>query len=146
MSSAKPDPMAQPATVAVSATAAPVDIAAPRKATEALTAQERTVRLITSSALTVIVVAIAVLWSIPTVGLFITSFRPADLISSSGWWSAFVPPWHFTIKNYTDVLQAQGMGQAFLNSLIIAIPGTIIPVFVAAFALSGAAYFQHHQA
>jgi alpha-glucoside transport system permease protein len=142
MSSANPDPSVTPATVAVSATAAPIDIAAPRKTSEALTAQERTVRLVTSSALTVIVVAIAVLWSIPTVGLFITSLRPADLISSSGWWSAFVPSWHFTIKNYTDVLQAQGMGQAFLNSLIIAIPGTIIPVFVAAFAAFAFAWMK----
>jgi alpha-glucoside transport system permease protein len=103
---------------------------------------ERMTRLVTTSALTVLVVLIAVLWSIPTVGLFVSSFRPATLIQSTGWWTAFVPPWHFTIENYQYVLTQQGMGRAFLNSLIIAIPGTIIPVFIAAFAAYAFAWMK----
>ena len=45
-----------------------------------------------------------------------------------------MPPWHFTIENYQQVIQAQGLGLAFLNSLIIAIPGTLLPILLASFA------------
>ena len=105
-----------------------------RSAASQGTTRERVLRTLTSSGLTTIVVLIALIWSIPTFGLFVSSFRlPAD-INTTGWWMGLVPPWHFTIGNYAQVLQAQGLGTAFLNSLIIAIPGTILPVLVAAFA------------
>lgn len=83
---------------------------------------------------TTIVVVIALLWSIPTFGLFVASFRPANLITTTGWWTGLVPPWNFTIQNYANVIQAQGLGQAFINSLIISIPGTIFPLLLGAFA------------
>ncbi|MGH2486788.1 MAG: carbohydrate ABC transporter permease [Ktedonobacterales bacterium] len=99
-----------------------------------LSPRERLTRAFTGGTLTAIVVVIAVLWSIPTFGLFVSSFRPASDIQSTGWWTGLTPPWHFTIQNYQNVLSAQGIGAAFRNSLIIAIPGTILPVLVAAFA------------
>src|SRR5690606_22353041 len=34
------------------------------------------------------VVVLVALWLFPTAGLFISSFRTADQISSSGWWNA----------------------------------------------------------
>ncbi|WP_321363967.1 carbohydrate ABC transporter permease [uncultured Celeribacter sp.] len=37
------------------------------------------------------VVLLVVLWLFPTVGLFVSSFRTADQISSSGWWKAMLP-------------------------------------------------------
>ncbi len=100
------------------------------------------IHALSSSTLTIIVVLIALIWSVPTIGLFISSFRPPAAIHSSGWWTALFPPWQFTIENYQAVLQSQGLGQAFLNSLIIAIPGTIIPVFVAAFAAYAFAWMK----
>jgi ABC-type glycerol-3-phosphate transport system permease component len=99
-------------------------------------------RLTSNGFVTAIVVLIAALWSIPTLGLFISSFRPAADIHGSGWWTGIVPPWHFTIENYQHVLAAQGIGHAFLNSLIIAIPGTILPVMVAAFAAYAFAWMK----
>jgi alpha-glucoside transport system permease protein len=80
------------------------------------------------------VVALMVLWAVPTLGLLVSSFRPQEELSTSGWWTAFAPPYHFTLQNYTDVVNSSGIGQAFVNSLFIAIPATIIPMFVAAFA------------
>jgi alpha-glucoside transport system permease protein len=84
--------------------------------------------------ITALVVAIALIWSVPTFGLFLSSFRPAQLISTTGWWSGLLPPWQFTIQNYEQVIAAQGMGQAFLNSLIISIPATIFPILFGSFA------------
>jgi alpha-glucoside transport system permease protein len=100
------------------------------------------VHAISSSGLTIIVVLIALLWSVPTIGLFISSFRPGNLVHTTGWWASLLPPWNFTIQNYQDVIQAQGLGTAFLNSLIIAIPGTILPVFIAAFAAYAFAWMK----
>jgi alpha-glucoside transport system permease protein len=37
------------------------------------------------------VLALVLLWLFPTVGLFVSSFRTADQISSSGWWNAMFP-------------------------------------------------------
>ena len=94
------------------------------------------------SVLTVLVIAIGLLWSIPTFGLFVSSFRPFSYITSTGWWTGLVPPWHFTIENYQAVIQQNGMGQAFINSLIISIPGTIIPMLLGAFAAYAFAWMK----
>jgi alpha-glucoside transport system permease protein len=85
-------------------------------------------------ALHLAVAALMIVWAVPTIGLLVSSFRPQDVLSTSGWWTAFAPPYHFTLENYKDVVNQQGIGQAFVNSLFIAIPATIIPLFVAAFA------------
>jgi alpha-glucoside transport system permease protein len=99
-------------------------------------------RLLDNSLLTTLVVLIGLLWSVPTIGLFVSSFRPGNLIKTTGWWTALVPPWNFTIENYQQVLSAQGLGQAFLNSLIIAIPGTLLPIAIGAFAAYAFAWMK----
>ncbi len=43
-------------------------------------------------------------------------------------------PASFTLDNYRTVLTSQGIGQAFINSLTVAIPATIIPILISAFA------------
>ncbi|SFI30218.1 carbohydrate ABC transporter permease [Jannaschia pohangensis] len=183
------------------------------------------------------VVVLVALWLFPTVGLFVSSFRTGDQISSSGWWQslstqesqlspiriegdetatgdAFViegtlisgdttvsawgtssrepnayepgetvdlgdgqtltvnddstyvltgpetfegtrlprvfmtasspPVW--TVENYGTVLftgtAAAGIGQAFLNTLTVSIPATIIPILIAAFAAYALAWME----
>lgn len=79
---------------------------------------------------------IAVLWSIPSVGLLINSFRAPNAIRATGWWTVFG---HFfdsatwTLENYRTVLD-EGFGNAFANSLAVTIPAVVIPITVAAFA------------
>jgi alpha-glucoside transport system permease protein len=81
---------------------------------------------------------VVVVWTIPTIGLFISSFRPVDQINTSGWWTVFTNP-QFTLDNYYKVLfDPQGgsasMSESFLNSFAIVLPATIIPIAIAAFA------------
>jgi len=76
---------------------------------------------------------LSVIWLTPSVGLLITSFRPRDAIASSGWWTAFSPA-RFTVENYTQVLSAQGMDRSFINSFMITIPSTLLPVLIGAMA------------
>lgn len=89
-----------------------------------------------------IVILIVVAWLVPTLGLFINSFRPAADVSGSGWWNSLFPPWNFTLDNYTHVLEQNNLGDAFINSLFITIPSTIIPIVVASFAAYAFAWMQ----
>jgi alpha-glucoside transport system permease protein len=85
-------------------------------------------------ALHLALLVIAIVWLIPALGLFINSFRPSADISTSGWWTALFPPFEFTFANYEEVLNRQGLDRAFINSLFITIPATILVLVVAAFA------------
>jgi len=83
------------------------------------------------------VVGICLLWTIPTLGLLVTSVRNPLLIANSGWWTSLLNPFapdQWTLANYQQVLAQAGMGNAFLNSLIVTIPATVIPITIAAFA------------
>ena len=74
------------------------------------------------------------IWLIPTIGLLVNSFRPAADVADSGWWTGLLSPTNLTLDNYRKVLGQSGLIEAFINSLFITIPATIIPIFVAAFA------------
>ena len=96
------------------------------------TAAGRLVAALDRSAIHAFLTIVALVWLLPTVGLLVTSFRPRADIQAYGWWD--VARFHFTLDNYRDVVFAQGMGQAFLNSLFIAVPSTVIPLAVCALA------------
>lgn len=100
-------------------------------------APKRTKKRLTSRTATIASLIIAVLWTIPTFGLFVSSVRPGVLVQTTGWWTIF-QNWGFTFQNYSDVLKA-GNGQlnlagSFINSLAIAIPATAFPLVLAALA------------
>ena len=104
-----------------------------------------------------VLVGIALVWVTPTVGLLISSFRPADDVRSSGWWTVLTNPdeARFTLNNYRTVLgiTAEGqevqrgreninLGNAILNTITITIPATVIPILIAAFAAYGFAWIS----
>jgi len=77
------------------------------------------------------------LWIVPTLGLLITSFRTAEEALRSGWWTVFRSPLdltQWTIQNYHQILTESNIGRAFLNSFVVSLPATIIPIMIAAFA------------
>ena len=88
------------------------------------------------------VVFLTLVWIVPTLGLLVSSFRPFSDIATTGWWTALSPPFHFTLQNYKDVLDTSNLGTSFLNSLTIAIPATVIPITIAAFAAYAFAWMQ----
>jgi len=87
----------------------------------------------------VVVILISAIWLLPTLTLLFTSVRSIQDISTSIWWTLLWTPHQFTLQNYNTVLHTAGsigMGQAFLNSVIITVPATILPILIG----SGAAY------
>jgi alpha-glucoside transport system permease protein len=93
---------------------------------------ERLVGMVTRSPVHLALIFIAAIWLVPTVALLVTSIRPRSDTLSSGWWHVFQS--HLTLANYSEVIHAGGMGHAFLNSLYITLPSTILPLALGAFA------------
>ncbi|MBN9374797.1 MAG: carbohydrate ABC transporter permease, partial [Cellulomonas sp.] len=107
------------------------DVAKPLHGAEAVKAVRR--RFSTPMA-SFFAVLIGLLWTIPTLGLFINSFRSKQDAATTGWWMFFVHP-TFSLDGYNQVLTGSGgMLIPLVNSLAITIPATIIPIFIASMA------------
>jgi alpha-glucoside transport system permease protein len=115
---------------------ATVETAVPLRAQ---TRSERLVRLLSRGPLHIVLVGIALIWLVPTVGLALTSFRKPPAIASSGWWHSLTQ-WDWTLHNYSSVINATGMGHAWVNSVIITVPATILPLTLGALAAFGFAW------
>jgi alpha-glucoside transport system permease protein len=76
-------------------------------------------------------------WLTPTIGLLVNSFRDRETQTTIGWWNLWQNPAGWTLGNYRDVMDpgaTGGMRTGLANSLAIALPATIIPILIAAFA------------
>lgn len=98
---------------------------------------------------------LCLLWTLPSLGMLVSSFRPRDDVLTTGWWKI---DWsELTLKNYNQVFtgkeiadasmpggvaKGEDMSQAFLNSLVVTVPSTIIPILIAAFAAYGFAWMR----
>ncbi len=73
------------------------------------------------------------IWSIPTVGLLITSLRERDVAETSPWWEGLLNPLEtvWQLDAYTNALDG-GMLDALINTFIVTIPATILPLLIAA--------------
>ena len=89
---------------------------------------------------------IAILWTIPTFGLLVTSIRPEQDINNSGWWTFFANP-NISFENYRQVLFEGSttnppLYQFFFNSLAVTLPAVIFPITLAVFAAYALAWFE----
>ncbi len=95
-------------------------------------------RRLSSPVATAIVVVVTVLWTVPTVGLFVTSIRPVWLSKGSGWWTILADR-TVTFDNYAQVLSGgevlpEGIAPFMFNTVAIVIPATIVPILLACMA------------
>ena len=79
-------------------------------------------------------VIIAVFWLVPSAGLFLSSLRTVGDSAASGWWTVFTTPAQLTIDNYANLLSNSTITGSFWNTIMIAVPTTVLVVVIGALA------------
>ena len=113
-----------------------VDLA-PKKKRKKKSAAGDAARAISSPWASLAAIIIAVLWTMPTIGLLVTSFRKQRDINTSGWWTSFSDPSAYTLENYRQALApgtSASLSQYFINTIVITIPAVLLPLFLASLA------------
>lgn len=82
---------------------------------------------------TLILLFLVLIWSAPTIGLLITALRDRDEAAASGWWTAVVDPFNqiWSLASFEKAVEG-GMITSLMNTLVISIPATILPLVIAA--------------
>ncbi len=109
----------------------------PKKRRKKKSAAGDAARAISSPWASLAAIIIAVLWTIPTIGLLVTSFRKQRAINTSGWWTSFSDPGAYTLENYRQALApgpSASLSQSFINTIVITIPAVLLPLFLASLA------------
>ncbi|MBA2522543.1 MAG: carbohydrate ABC transporter permease [Solirubrobacterales bacterium] len=99
-------------------------------------------RLLSKAPLNVLLAFIALLWLVPTLGLFLTSLLPADVVSSQGWWNVFSEPSTTTFENYSELFRNDEITSALLTTVLVAVGGTVFPIFIGALAAYAFAWLE----
>ena len=103
-----------------------------------------TKKRLTSPWATFAAVVLAVIRTVPTFGLLVTSFRPAADINATGWWTVLTNP-NFTLENYQTVMavdSSQSLLPFIINSVVITIPSVVLPIFLATLAAYSFAWMR----
>jgi alpha-glucoside transport system permease protein len=77
---------------------------------------------------------VALLWLVPTTGLFLTSVMPASDIAEQGWWKLFTKPSMATLENYRALFDDNALVDALVTTAIIAVGNTLLVLILAALA------------
>lgn len=82
---------------------------------------------------TIALLILVIIWSIPTLGLLITSLRRRSDAEVSPWWDAILNPLEtvWTLDAYRNSIEG-GMLDALVNTFAVTIPATILPLMIAA--------------
>ncbi|WP_448534946.1 carbohydrate ABC transporter permease [Pseudothermotoga sp.] len=84
---------------------------------------------------------VALVWILPFMGVFMTAIRPLDELLN-GWWNfaTFRP----TINNFAGAWNhpTAALSRGMLNSLIVAVPATFLPLFLATMAGYGLSRYR----
>ena len=115
----------------------------PRKLTKAEKRATEAKTKLTSRWASGIAIIIAILWTIPTFGVLLSSIRPERSIKTTGWWTWFTNP-EFTLDNYDQVLFGSGTAFStfFVNSIVITLPAVFIPITLALLAAYAFAWIE----
>ena len=94
----------------------------------------RILRVVGKAPVHLLLVVVALMWLVPTFGLFITSLLAPEDFQEQGWWQIFTETSKVTFSNYEAVFDNDAFVDALLTTAIVAVGGTVIPIVVAAFA------------
>ena len=95
---------------------------------------QRVLGVLSSSVVNVVLILVALFWLIPSIGLFFTSLRSGGDNAASGWWTVFTKPAELTLQNYANLIQNPTIMSSFWNTIVIAVPATVLVVLLGALA------------
>ena len=105
-------------------------------------------KIFSSKIATTVVWLITIIWTIPTLGLLVTSFKTDEKILNEAWWNSLLNP-DFTFANYKGVFLGDGTESLsygvlpyFINSIAITLPATIFPIVIATMAAYALAWIR----
>src|SRR5690242_16023282 len=91
----------------------------------------RTTGLLSNGLVQAVLAIVALLWLTPTLGLLVASLRSSTEQTASGWWTALLHPGQLSFANYSALLGDRDMSRAFLNTVLISVPSTVLVVVIA---------------
>jgi alpha-glucoside transport system permease protein len=105
-------------------------------------------KIFSSKIATTVVWIITIIWTVPTLGLLVTSFKTNEKILNEAWWTSLLNP-DFTLENYKGVMFGDGSASLstgvlpyFINSIVITLPATIFPIVIATMAAYALAWIR----
>ena len=105
-------------------------------------------KIFSSKIATVVVWFVTFVWTVPTLGLLVTSFKDDKKILGEAWWISLLHP-DFTFANYKGVFLGDGTESLsagvlpyFINSIVITLPATIFPIAIATMAAYALAWIR----
>jgi alpha-glucoside transport system permease protein len=105
-------------------------------------------KIFSSKIATTVVWIITIIWTVPTLGLLVTSFKTNEKILNEAWWTSLLNP-DFTLENYKGVFLGDGTQSLsagvlpyFMNSIVITLPATIFPIVIATMAAYALAWIR----
>ncbi|WP_219419756.1 carbohydrate ABC transporter permease [Pseudonocardia nigra] len=102
----------------------------------------RIVGRLAGPAVRIALVLIAIFWLVPVVGLLAASLRPESRNTGSAWWSVFTAPTELTLANYAELLADSTVLRSFGNTVLIAVPSTVLVVVIGSLAAYALAWIE----
>ncbi|MGX1490642.1 carbohydrate ABC transporter permease [Streptomyces tendae] len=94
----------------------------------------RLVSFVSGGMVRVFLILVGLFWLVPTLGLLLSSLRPPDEMTASGWWEVFSKPSQLTFDSYDKLLGNSDITDSILNTVLITVPATVLVVVIGALA------------
>ena len=94
----------------------------------------RSYRWLRRAPIHLVLLVFGLLWLIPTIGLFVTSLMQPTDFQQQGWWNYLAHPGQLTLDNYRAVFDNQAIMDSLWTTVLVAVGGTLLPVFIGALA------------
>jgi alpha-glucoside transport system permease protein len=100
------------------------------------------VRALSRAPVHLVLMLIALLWLIPTAGLFITSMLTPSDQAEGGWWNFLFAPSSWTLQNYRNMFDNDSIVDALIITAQVTAGATILPILVASLAAYALAWIE----